>query len=138
MKTAFEATPDSPLTSRQVETTAVGGKTYTLEGLRGYMERYPEQELPLGQVSGAVGPEHIYWIDREGNPLAPYQILQNWEEAQKVEPWADHVVSIRCADLAKPIWMTAAGVVFDGVHRLARAVLENRPVIKVRVATNLP
>jgi hypothetical protein len=77
-------------------------------------------------------------MDRAGQRLGTHEILQDWENAQKIEAWADHVASIRRADLSKPIWMTADGHVFDGVHRLCRAVLENQPTIKARIMTELP
>ncbi len=122
----------------QIETTSIGGRTYTIDALREHMDSIPTQELPLDVVRAAVGPQHAYWIDRNGNTLAPFQILQDWENAQKVEAWADHVESIRRADLTRPIWITPNGAVFDGVHRLIRAVLENKPTILVQIATDLP
>lgn len=102
------------------------------------MEDVPVREIPLDDIRAAVGPQHAYWIDRNGNTLAPFQILQDWEAAQNIEAWADHVESIRRADLTRPIWMTADGAIFDGVHRLTCAVLENRPTILVQIAIDLP
>ena len=121
-----------------VETTQVGGKVYEIDKLRHFAEGLPTLELPLEDVSEAVGEGHVYWIDRNGEQLAPFRIIQNWLAAQKNEAWKDHVDSIKRADLDSPIWMTRDGHVFDGVHRLTRAVIENRPTIKVRIFDALP
>lgn len=124
--------------SPQIETTFVDGKTYQIDALREHAKQFSIQEVSLDSVREAVGPSHIYWVDKKGELLTPFQIIQDWAAAQQNEAWADHVASIKRADLNNPIWMTQAGDVFDGVHRLTRAVLENRQTIKVRIFKNLP
>jgi hypothetical protein len=124
--------------SNEIETTQVGGKIYEIENLRAFAENIPITELTLDRLEGAVGEGHVYWIDREGRPLAPFQIISDWEAAQQTESWADHVESIKRANLADPIWMTREGHIFNGIHRLARAVIERRPSMKVRIFENLP
>lgn len=120
-----------------IETTQVDGKIYEIEKLRDFAERLAVHELPLNDVREAVGPGHIYWIDRNGEALAPHQIIRDWGAAQHNDAWKDHVDSIMQADLSKPIWMMKDGHVFDGVHRLIRAVIEDRPTIKVRIFEEL-
>lgn len=123
---------------RQIETTQVNGKIYEIDKLRDCAETLPTVEVPLDTVRGAVGEGHVYWIDRNGEPLAPYQIIQDWETAQTNEAWADHVASIKRANLDDPIWSTPEGRIFDGVHRLTRAVIDNAPMVKVKVFESLP
>ncbi len=121
-----------------VETTHIDGRVYRNEDLREYAETLPVTELSLEELRAEVGPEHIYWIDRDGEQLAPHQIIEDWEAAQQNEAWADHVASIKRANLDDPIWKMRGGRVFDGVHRLTRAVIENRPTIKTRIFDELP
>jgi len=52
--------------------------------------------------------------------------------------WAGHVVVIKKANLEIPIWVTGDGLVFNGMHRLTKAFLENIPHIKVKVFNQLP
>lgn len=121
-----------------IETTVVDGVTYQREALVQFAEQFPVQEIPTEEFRAEVGPEHVYWVDRNGVVLAPHQLLSDWEAAQQNEAWADHVVTITRANLDEPIWMKEHGRVFDGVHRLTRAVLEQRPTVKVRVFTTMP
>lgn len=129
---------ESSVPPEHEETTSIGGREYTISELREHVEKFPEEDVPLDSLRAAVGPGHVYWIDRDGMPLAPAQIIEDWEAAQKVEAWADHVESIKRADFSKPIWVMVDGSVFDGVHRLTRAVLDNRTTIKARIVTSLP
>ena len=41
-----------------------------------------------------------------------------------------HMKYILCADLSNPILLSAEGHVFDGLHRLAKCLLEGIPTIK--------
>jgi len=124
--------------SEHVETTQVNGKVYTIEELKEVAETLPVKEVPIDDVREAVSQGHIYWIDREDKQLSPYEIIQDWDAAQDNEAWADHVASIKRANLDNPIWMTKEGHVFDGVHRLTRAVIDNKPTIKVIIFDNIP
>lgn len=123
---------------RQFETTQVNGKIYEIDTLRDYAETLPMIEIPLDKVRGAVGEGHVYWIDRNGEPLAPYQIIQDWDAAQINEAWADHVTSIKRANLDDPIWSTPEGHIFDGVHRLTRAVIDRVSTVKMKIFESLP
>lgn len=125
--------PESP-----VETTQVGGKIYENDKLLHFAESLPVRELPIDDVRDAVREGYICWIDRNGEQLAPFQIIRDWSAAQQNEAWRDHVDSIKRAELDNPIWITKDCQVFDGVHRLTRAVIENRSTIKVRVFEELP
>ncbi|PIR41621.1 MAG: hypothetical protein COV31_00060 [Candidatus Yanofskybacteria bacterium CG10_big_fil_rev_8_21_14_0_10_46_23] len=123
---------------KMVETTRIGGKIYEIDKLRSLAEKLPIRELPLDDVRDAVGEGHVYWIDRNGEPLAPFQIIHDWSVAQHNEDWKDHIDSITRANLDNPIWITKDGFVFDGIHRLTRAVIENKLTIKVKVFEEFP
>ncbi len=122
----------------QVETTQVFGRVYENARLQELAESLPVKEVSLDDVREAVGESHVYWEDRNGEQLAPFQIIQDWEAAQQNEAWADHIASIKRADLEQPIWMTKDGHVFDGVHRLTWAVINNAPTIKARIFDEIP
>jgi|SRR3989339_1240029 len=124
--------------SNQVETTQVGGRIYENDKLREFAETLSIVEMPLDDVREAVGEEHVYWEDRNGDQLAPFQIIQDWDAAQQNDAWRDHVDSIKRANLQNPIWLTKDGHVFDGVHRLTRAVIDNNASVKVRIFDEIP
>lgn len=134
----FDKPPVLNVEAASTETTQVGGKIYSNHLLLKLADTIPIQEVPLSRVSEAVGPRHSYWIDANGAILAPHTLLQDWKAAENNPAWADHVASIKRADLSNPIWITRDGHVFDGVHRLSRAVLENKATILVRVFDELP
>lgn len=120
------------------ETTSVGGKFYNVERLEAFAELIMATDVPLEELREAVAEGHYYWIDRNGNKLGPYQLLQDWEAAQQNEAWADHVATVRRADLNNPIWISKDGYIFNGTHRLTRAFLDAKETIKARRFTELP
>src|SRR3989344_1157756 len=94
------------LPGHDYETTTVGEKLYNVELLERFGEQLPTQEIPPKELRGAVSKGNYYWVDRDGNLLGPYQILQDWEAAQHNEADAEHVANIQQADLSNPIWIT--------------------------------
>jgi hypothetical protein len=127
--------PDQP----ERETTSVGGVVYDVDALRYHAEQLPVEEVPIVIFQEWVGPDHRYWIDRNGEPLGPHDVLSDWEAAVRNPAWADHVATIQRADLTVPIWVhEQSGHVFDGMHRLTRALLDQRPTILVRTFRSLP
>ena len=51
----------------------------------------------------------------------------------------EHIEKIGNADLSYPIWVLGNGDhVFDGVHRLVKAVVNKIPTIEVKYWTELP
>jgi len=120
------------------ETTLVGDTLYNVDLLWSYAEKIKIQEFDLSQFQENVSQDHNYWIDEGGDKLGPFQILQNWEEAQKNPAWTKHIESIKQANLNDPIWMTDNGFVLNGMHRLTKAFLENKTTIKVRVFDKIP
>jgi hypothetical protein len=133
--------PDQPKEEEigyRFETTSVNGNIYNVELLESFAEQLESEEVPLEKLEEAVGEGHYYWEDRSGNKLGPSQILKDWEAAQRNEDWADHVATIKRADLSNPIWISADGHVFNGMHRLTRAFIDKVPTIKVKKFSSLP
>ncbi|MBI2037620.1 MAG: hypothetical protein HYT15_01645 [Candidatus Magasanikbacteria bacterium] len=120
------------------ETTTIGKKLYNVEILEHFAEQLPTQEVPLNELTDAVSQGNYYWTDKNNNLLGPYNLLQDWEAAQKNEAYAEHVATIQHADLSNPIWKTADGQVFNGMHRLTRAFLDKAPTIRVKIFDSFP
>lgn len=116
----------------------LNGQLYNVELLFDVADMMEAKDMPLDSLRGAVGPDSFYWEDRNGKKLGPYQIMQDWEAAQKNEAWTDHVHSIKNADMSYPIWVTPDGFVFNGMHRLTKAFINGDKTIKVRVFDELP
>lgn len=120
------------------ETSRVGDRLYNIELLKPFAQEIPVKEMDVEVFRELVSDRHTYWIDRNDQKLGPYQILKDWEAAQKNPIWADHIQTIKRANLDNPIWSTKDGIVFDGMHRLTRAFIDNVPTIKVKVFETLP
>ncbi len=122
----------------EVETTSVHGKIYKIDALRKFAEQFPIVDIDIERVRGATSEGNIYWEGLDGKGLGPFHILKDWEAAQKNPAWVNHVASIKRADATMPIWITKEGIVFDGVHRLTRAVLDGKKTIKARIFEKFP
>jgi len=122
-----------------METTSVNGKVYNVDMLVSTAHVLPIVVEPIERFKKWVGKGHTYWIDCDEKALGPYDILKDWDAAQRNPAWTDHVESIKQANLEKPIWvMRDSGYVFDGMHRLTRAFLDKKSHIKVRYFDRLP
>lgn len=119
------------------ETTAINGVVYANAEFDSVAEQVPNVEIPLNQLAGAVSEGHDYWVDADGNDFGPADILRDWAVAQQNEAWIHHIESIKRADFSKPIWIKMPeGHVFDGVHRLTRAFIDQRPTILAKLFTD--
>jgi hypothetical protein len=123
---------------KQIETTQVGGVVYDIEKLRSHADSLPEILVDISELKEAVGEGHYYWIDIKGEKLGPHQILQDWKAAQHNPAWVDHVATIKRADLSKPIWRSVDGTIFDGMHGLTAAILNEEKEIKLKQFDELP
>jgi hypothetical protein len=72
----------------------------------------PARRVPVSEIREI---DEIYWFDEEQRPTCRAVLL--------------HLRLIEEADLAFPIILSADGRVMDGMHRVAKAVLEGRPEI---------
>ena len=71
---------------------------------------------------------------RRSIPLSAIRELDElWHGDDEKATWRafiEHVKLLRDADLAYPIILSATGAVMDGMHRVAKAVLEGRDTIE--------
>lgn len=138
----LEALQQERRMSFSYETTKVNGVIYDVRKLEALAEQLPIQEAPTEQFRVIASPGHHYWMDKNGQPLGPYDILQNWEAAQNNPAWSEHVATIKRANLDRPLWVTkdveSDHDVFNGLHRLTRAFIDKTPTVKIRVFENLP
>lgn len=123
---------------RRVETSRIGDKIIDVGVLAKFAENLPVETAPTKTFENAVGENQHYWIAEDGQHIGPFEILKNWEFAQKNPLWTEHVNSIKNANLDNPIWISPDGIVFDGMHRLTRAFLDGVKEIKVRRFKELP
>lgn len=135
---ALPAQPGRPDGATPIETTQVAGKVYAIDALRTYAEQLPIDEVPLEELRSTIGPADHYWVGRDGKWFGPHDMLVDWEAAQANDAWSEHVETIKRADVSNPIWQMRGGLVFDGVHRLTRAMLDHAATIRVRTFDALP
>lgn len=122
-----------------METTEVDGKVYNVDKIKKFAANLPVELISIEQLSEQLGPGHTYWLDRDGNKLGPHDLLTDWEAAQQRRVWHDHVESVKRADLTSPIFiMKKTGIVFDGMHRLTKAYLQNEEAIPAKLFEILP
>lgn len=73
-------------------------------------------------------------LPRKSVPLAEIRELEEeWFGAEERPTWQallEHVRLIEEADLSYPIILAASGAVMDGMHRVAKAMLEGRSEIE--------
>jgi hypothetical protein len=83
----------------------------------------PVHEVPVETIREL---DEVYWFSADG-------------EGSTVRVIAQHARLIQDADLAFPVILGADGRVMDGMHRVARAVLEGRATVPaVRFETDPP
>jgi hypothetical protein len=134
-----EESPQEQLSKRQ-ESGLFDGVRYNVGKLYQWaVENFPVEEVPLDQFRDVFAEDNQPWIGAEGEWIGPHEIVKDWEAAQKNPSWAGHIASMARVDMEKPILVSRTGHVIDGLHRLARAFVENRPKIKViRLHNDLP
>lgn len=122
-----------------METTEVDGTVYDVDKIKLYAVDLPVEPVAIDQLKDQLGPGHTYWLDRDGNKLGPHDLLVDWHAAQQRPVWRDHVESVKRADLTNPIFiMKKTGIVFDGMHRLTKAYLQNEETILAKLFEALP
>ncbi len=88
------------------------------------------KELPIEQVQISSLMWHLElecWTDENERPVRPIDITGEFHEKR-----------IREADLAFPIILAPDGHVMDGLHRLLKAIREDREVVSARRFTAFP
>jgi hypothetical protein len=82
----------------------------------------PVEDLPLSNIRELAEP---YWFERDG-------------PAPTCRAVVEHAKLINAADLQYPIIICPDGRVMDGMHRVARAALEELPTIRARRFVEMP
>jgi hypothetical protein len=98
---------------RQYHTKRVGGRNliWDVHRLVELTTCYPVHQVPLSSISEL---DECFWF--EGEPATCRAI-------------ALHAKLIQETDLAHPIILSSSGRVMDGMHRVCKALLENRPAV---------
>jgi len=73
------------------------------------------KELPLGLIREL---DTVYWFGADGSPATVRVLVRHMELVNEV-------------DLSFPVILGSAGEVMDGMHRVARCLLEGRPTVSV-------
>ncbi|MDP2669347.1 MAG: hypothetical protein Q8P07_06010 [bacterium] len=123
---------------RRVETSRIGNTIIDVEVLVKFAENIPVETAQIKLFENAIGENQYYWDAEDGTHIGPFEILKDWEAAQKNSLWVKHIESIKNANLDNPIWVSSDGIVFDGMHRLTRAFIDGAKEIKVRRFKELP
>ena len=84
------------------------------------------KDLVLGEVllSSISEIDSVYWFDDEHPPTCKAVI--------------EHVRRIRSADLSDPVLLSPDGYVIDGMHRVAKALLEGQVSIRAKTLPEYP
>lgn len=90
-------------------------KTWYVERIWRLAEALPVEEIPLERIRGL---DEVTWFWAESEPT--------------VRRVAEHCRRILACDLSWPVILTEDDCVFDGMHRLARHLMEGRTTVAVK------
>lgn len=98
---------------RQYHSKRVGGRNliWDVHRLVELTRSYPVHEVPLSSIAEL---DECFWFDAE---------------APTCRAVALHAKLMQESDLAYPIILSSSGRVMDGMHRVCRALLEDRPTV---------
>jgi hypothetical protein len=106
---------------RYAETGGGVRREWDVERIWALARELPVEEIPVEQI---VGLDQITWFSPDG-------------DRPTVRSVAAHARRILACDLSYPVILTEDGRVFDGMHRVARHLVEGRETIRVqRFPTN--
>jgi hypothetical protein len=98
-----------------------GLNAWDVDRLIATVENAPVEEVPLSEI-GEI--DESYWYDHGYRPT--------------VRSVVEHCRLIEQVDLGHPIVLDPDGGVMDGMHRVARALLDGRPSIKAKRLPSMP
>jgi hypothetical protein len=98
-----------------------GLDAWDVDGLVAAVEKVPVEDVPLSDIAEL---DATYWFDHGYSPT--------------VRNVLEHCRLIQEVDLAWPIILDPEGRVMDGMHRVARALLEGCSTIKAKRLQQLP
>lgn len=121
------------------------GKVINIDKLIALAESMPNKDVPIERFQTCL--EQNYWFDIQGQWIGPSDIVNacrgdaaviNWGRAIEQNPTLAHEIEkVRSAELTYPI-LVINDTVIDGMHRLTKAVLENRSTICIRSFSAIP
>lgn len=115
------------------------GKMYDVYAVIDANKETPVEVVPTETFAHMIEAGMEHWDDTDAKPLGANAMLQDWEAAKANPLWAEHVAKIEKADLAHPILVhRPTKTVFDGMHRLAKAVRDHVSQISVKYFDTLP
>lgn len=149
------------------ESTTVDSANYDIVKLEQLLEENPELARPMEvelsdpRINNSLAEGNTYWGTKSGEALGPAHFIKLWNKAKALNSettvdqflkdlkishpdWIDHIISIELAEdrLDRPIWLYNDSQThphpFDGMHRLTRAYLENKPSVPALIWSNLP
>jgi hypothetical protein len=97
-------------------------KYWDVERLWQLAEQLPVEEIAIKDIQG---PDEVTWFSLDG-PLPTCRAV------------AEHCRRILSADLSYPILLTEDNRVFDGMHRIARVIMDQGDTIKAKRFTVNP
>jgi hypothetical protein len=98
-----------------------GLDAWDVERLVAMTAAFEVEEVPVAEIREV---EHVYWFDDRERPT--------------VRNVVEHVRLVLEVDTTYPIIIGPDGRVMDGMHRIARALLEGRTTIRAVRLENLP
>jgi len=102
------------------------GETYNIDTLIDTVKRNHVVKIPVSDLKTQLFDEDV-WAEAP-NRLSPMMVMTN---PTKNKLYVKHMQDIRVADMQHPIIIRKSDMkIVDGYHRLARAFLEGRPLIK--------
>jgi len=128
---------------------SIPGDTHTAEhrGLRidvyrliHLTQKIPESEIEIEDLQHQMG--DFCWTDEHG-PITPEFVVHICQEigyekaSTKYPSLAQHIDKIKNSDLSFPIILYKENII-DGMHRLAKAAIENHTRVKARVLDEIP
>lgn len=100
---------------------AHGHTAWDVHRLIGLTAELPREDVPLTAI-GEI--DSAYWFSHGYSPT--------------VRAVVEHLRLVIAADLSYPIILDPDGLVMDGMHRVARALLEGHPTITAKRLTAMP
>lgn len=105
-------------------------------------ESVPVQEMEVTEFQSELDEE--CWTDTSGEKISPSYVIGKIKEEEDLDTaarehpeLAEHIRRLGQADYSHPI-IVYNGHILDGVHRLAKAVVDGEARVKVKILENIP
>ncbi len=107
------------------------------------MEQYPVTEVSIATLAPQLLDK--CWRDIQGKDISPQEVIEKYTQASgdsekllmMAPEFRTHIEQIHHADLSHPIIINRDNVL-DGMHRLAKAVMQNKTTIQAKMIDTIP